>query len=139
MGDAASAPRPDEGGAGALAYPTNRVIGAVDRAALGAVVPELIDAGFAPVGILAGEAGLRRLRETAGGGGLAGLLRRLAMSAGGNLDYVRRAEDDLRGGRALVDVEVDNDAQKALARDVLLRHGGHRIVYFAPWALETLA
>lgn len=139
MDDAASRRAPDEGDAGPLDYPTNRVIGSVDRTALGVVIPDLIDAGFAPVGILAGEAGLRRLRETEGGSGIGGLLRRFAQSVGGDLDYIRQAEQDLRDGRALVDVEVVGDAQKELARDVLLRHGGHAIVYFAPGALESLA
>lgn len=138
MGDAPS-PRPAaSGGDEPLEYPTNRVIGAVEPAALASLVPDLIGAGFAPIGILAGEAGLRRLAGTGGGDGVTGALRKLMMSMGGDLDYVHNAEKKLRDGRALVDVEVDGDAEKELARDVMLRHGGEMIVRFTPWAIEIL-
>jgi hypothetical protein len=125
-------------GAGPLDYPTNHVFGAVDPQQLSALVPALIDAGFAPIGILAGEAGLHRLQQTAGGSGLGGLLRRIQMSVGGDLDYVAQAQEALKQGRALVDVEVDGDAAKDRARDVFLQHGGERIVYFSAWTIETL-
>jgi predicted SnoaL-like aldol condensation-catalyzing enzyme len=42
----------------------------------------LIDAGFAPIGILAGEAGLCRLHQTAGGSGIGEGNFVLAMSEG---------------------------------------------------------
>jgi hypothetical protein len=128
----------DNSGAGPLDYPTNRVFGAVDPQQLSALVPALIDAGFAPIGILAGEAGLRRLHQTAGGSGIGGLLRRIQMSVGGDLDYVAQAKETLEQGRALVDVEVEEDAAKDRAREVFLQHGGERIVYFSAWTIETL-
>jgi hypothetical protein len=121
-----------------LPYPTNRVIGAVATDQLGDLVPDLVAAGFAPIGILAGEGGLRRLRGTGGGDGLTGLLRRFAMSTGGDLDHVRRAEQEVRDGRALVDVEVDDDDEKERAREILTRHGGNNIVFFGQWTIETL-
>jgi hypothetical protein len=83
-----------------LPYPTNRVIGAVATEQLGDLIGDLIAAGFAPIGILAGEGGLRRLHGTGGGDGLTGLLRRFAMSTGSDLDHVRRAEEDARRPRA---------------------------------------
>ena len=43
----------DVSGAGPLDYPTNRVFAAVDPQQLSALVPALIDVGFAPIGILA--------------------------------------------------------------------------------------
>jgi len=121
-----------------LDYPANKVIGAVDPAVLGALVPDLIAAGFAPVGILGGEAGLRRLAGTAGGDGFVGALRRLVMDSGGDLGYVRRAEEELRGGHVLVDVGVEGDDEKERAREVLVRHGGHDVAFFHPWAIEPL-
>jgi hypothetical protein len=121
-----------------LPYPTDRVIGAVATDRLGDLVPDLVAAGFAPIGILAGEGGLRRLRGTGGGDGLTGLLRRFAMSTGGDLDHVRRAEQEVRDGRALVDVEVDDDDEKERAREILTRHGGNNIVFFGQWTIETL-
>ena len=121
-----------------LPYPSNRVIGAVVIDRLGDLVPELVAAGFAPIGILAGEGGLRRLGATGGGGGLAGLLRRVQMSMGGDADYVRDAEQEVRDGHALVDVEVDDDDEKARAREILARHGGRQIAFFGQWTIETL-
>jgi hypothetical protein len=126
-------------GAGPLEYPTNRVLAAVNPKKLNALVPALVDAGFAPIGILAGQAGLRRLRQTSGDTGISGLLRRFQMSVGGDLDYVARAQQDLEQGLALVDVEVEGDEGKERARDVLQEHGGQRITYFRPWTIETLA
>jgi hypothetical protein len=122
-----------------LPYPDNRVIGAVGTDRLGDLVPALVGAGFAPIGILAGEGGLRRLRGTGGGAGVTGLLRRFAMSTGGDLDYVRGAEQAVRDGRALVDVEVDDEAGKDRARDILVRHGAYHVAFFGPWPIETLA
>src|ERR671920_333464 len=112
----------DVSGGGALDYPPNRVFAGVDPQQLSALVPALIDAGFAPIGILAGEAGLRRVQQTPGGSGVGGLLRRIQMSVGGDLDYVAQAQEALQQGRALVDVEVDGDAGKDRAREVFLQH-----------------
>ena len=128
----------DVSGAGPLDYPTNRVFAAVDPQQLSALVPALIDVGFAPIGILAGEAGRRRLQQTAGESGIGGLLRRIQMSVGGDLDHVAQAQEALEQGRALVDVEVEGDAAKDRPRDVFLQHGGERIVYFSAWTIETL-
>jgi hypothetical protein len=136
MGESNSVP--GKGADAALPYPTNRVIGAVAADRLSDLVPELVAAGFAPIGILAGEGGLRRLRGTGGGDGLSGLLRRFAMSTGGDLDYTRRAEKAVRDGRALVDVEVDDGDEKERAREILARHGGSNIAFFGPWTIETL-
>jgi len=121
-----------------LDYPTNHVFAVVNPQQLSALVPALIEARFAPIGILAGEVGLRRLRQTAGGSGIGGLLRRIQMSVGGDLDYVAQAQEALEQGRALVDVEVEGDAAKDRARDVFLQHGGQRIIYFSSWTIETL-
>ena len=138
MNDPGASQPSDVSGGGALDYPTNRVFAGVDPQQLSALVPALIDAGFAPIGILAGEAGLRRLQQTAGGSGIGGLLRRIQMSVGGDLDYVAQAQEALQQGRALVDVEVDGEAAKDRAREVFLQHGGERIVYFSAWTIETL-
>jgi hypothetical protein len=44
----------------------------------------------------------------------------------------------MRDGRALVDVEVDDDDEKERAREILVRHGGRQIVFFGQWTIETL-
>ncbi len=125
-------------GTGPLEYPTNRVLAAVNPEKLSALIPALVDAGFAPIGILAGQAGLRRLRQTSGDSGISGFLRRFQMSVGGDLDHVTLAQQDLEQGLALVDVEVEGNETKERARDVLLQHGGQHITYFRPWTIETL-
>jgi hypothetical protein len=117
----------------------NEVVGAVGRDAVGPAVCDLIDAGFAPIGILAGEGGLRRVEATiSGGAGLGGLLNRLALSMGGDMDKLRQAAEELRAGNVLIDVEVAGDDAKNRARDILQRHGGHFITYFGRWSMETL-
>lgn len=126
-------------GAGPMGYPTaDSVLAAVDPQELGALVPALIAAGFAPIGILAGQAGLRRLQQTAGESGIGGVLRRMQMSLGGDLDFVVQAQQDVAQGRAIVNIEVEGEAGKERARAVFLQHGGQHITYFSRWAIEAL-
>lgn len=138
MGDTKSSDQQTPSGKAPMKYPVNRVMGAVDQQVLGPLVQDLIAAGFAPVGILAGEAGLRRLSETSEGSGLGGALRKFSLSTGGDLDHIRQAEEELRNGHAMVDVEVAGDEEKTRARDVFLNHGGHFISHMSSWAIEPL-
>ena len=100
MTDPGASQLSDVSGAGPLDHPTNRVLAAVNPQQLSALVPALIDAGYAPIGILAGEAGQRRLQQTAGASSIGGLLRRIQMSVGGDLDYAAQAQEALDQGRA---------------------------------------
>jgi hypothetical protein len=137
--DESSAERPVNTPGRRVETPENEVVGAVARDAVGTAVSDLIDAGFAPIGILAGDGGLRRVEATiAGGDGLGGFLSRLALSMGGDMDKLRQAADELRSGHVLIDVEVADDDAKNRARDILQRHGGHFITYFGRWSMETL-
>ncbi|HEU0115702.1 MAG TPA: hypothetical protein VFQ80_13540 [Thermomicrobiales bacterium] len=134
-----NAERPVKSPGGRVEAPENEVIGAVARDEVGPAVCDLIDAGFAPIGIVAGDGGLRRIEATIGGGdGLGGLLHRVALNMGGDMDKLRQAAEELRAGHILIDVEVADDAAKNRARDILQRHGGHFITYFGRWSMETL-
>src|SRR4051794_2713579 len=66
MTDPGASQLSDVSGAGPVDHTTNRVLAAVNPQQLSALVTTLIDAGYAPIGILAGEAGLRQLQQTAG-------------------------------------------------------------------------
>jgi hypothetical protein len=137
--DKSNADRPANAPAASMTMPENEVVAAVARDAIGAVVGDLIDAGFAPIAIVAGEGGLRRLEATMRGGeGLGGALNRVALSMGGDMDKLKQAAEELRAGHILIDVEVNGDAAKTQARDIFLRHGGHFITYFGRWSMETL-
>ncbi|HEU5430778.1 MAG TPA: hypothetical protein VFU81_03895 [Thermomicrobiales bacterium] len=133
------AERPEKASVAPVQAPENEIVGAVARDDLGPAVSDLIDAGFAPIGILGGEGALRRIEATIrGGDGLGGLLNRLALNMGGDMDKLRQAAEELRAGHVLIDVEVADDAAKDRARDILQRHGGHFITYFGRWSMETL-
>ncbi|HET7095532.1 MAG TPA: hypothetical protein VFI22_18720 [Thermomicrobiales bacterium] len=137
--DESKAERPVNTPGGRVEAPENEVVGAVARDDVGPAVADLIDAGFAPIGILAGDGGLRRIEATiSGGDGLGGVLNRLALTMGGDMDKLRQAAEELRAGHVLIDVEVADDAAKIRARDILQRHGGHFITYFGRWSMETL-
>jgi hypothetical protein len=123
-----------------LDFPPDHVMGAVDAASVGEAVLDLLAAGFAPVSVLAGAAGLRRLAGTAGGDGIGGLLRRLSLGLGGELDHLTTAQGLLRTGHALIDVEIDGDGHDDAdrVRSVLVRHGGHSVVRFGRWTIEPI-
>lgn len=122
-----------------LPYPVNQVIGALVPSNAGTAVVDLIDAGFAPIGILAGEGGLKRMRATANPSGFFASITRFGRPLGYNQEFIERCERELEGGRALVGVEVDGDDDKHLARDILQRHGGHFITHIGKSTIERLA
>jgi hypothetical protein len=137
--DESNAERPVNAPAARVQTPENEVVGAVARDAVGPAVCDLIDAGFAPIGVLAGDGGLRRVEATiSGGDGVGGFFNRLALSMGGDMDKLRQAAEELRSGDVLIDVEAADDDAKIRARDILLRHGGHFITYFGRWSMETM-
>lgn len=102
---------------------------------------DLAAAGFPAdaTGVLEGGAAARRFRDLGGDPGPWGLLQRLSLSMGADLDLARQAEQELLAGNALVEIAVEDAAAKQRAGDVLQRHGGHFIKYFDRWTIETLA
>lgn len=137
--DDAKPTRPQDAPGVPLPYPINQVIGAVVPTNVGAAVVDLIEAGFAPIGILAGEGGLKRMHATANPSGFFGPITRFGRSMGYNQEFIQQFEQQLQGGRALVGIEVDGEEDKHLARDILLRHDGHFIIHLGRGLIETLA
>ncbi len=137
--DDANQIRPPDAPGMPLPYPINQVIGALVPSTVGASVVDLIEAGFAPISILAGEGGLKRMHATANPSGFLGSLTRFGRTMGYNQEFIEGCERELQGGRALVGVEVDGEQDKRLARDILLRHGGHFITHVGRGTIETLA
>ncbi len=138
MDDGNQTRSPDAPGA-PLPYPINQVIGALVPTSVGTSVVDLIEVGFAPIGILAGEGGLKPMHATANPTGFFGSITRFGRTVGYNQEFIEQCERKLRGGRALVGVEVDGEQDKHLAPDILLRHGGHFIVHIGKSTIETLA
>lgn len=138
MDDANTDRRPDVPGV-PMPYPVNQVIGALTSSAVGAAVVDLIEAGFAPIGILAGEGGLKRMHATANPTGFFGQFTRFTRTIGHNQEFIQQCEQELQAGRALVGVEVDGEDDKHLARDILRRHGGRSINHVGEQMIETLA
>lgn len=83
MDDANRTRTPDAPGV-PLPYPVNQVIGALVPSNVGTAVVDLIDAGFAPIGILAGEGGLKRMRATANPSGFFASITRFGRPLGYN-------------------------------------------------------
>lgn len=137
MNDANPTSSPDAPGV-PLPYPINQVIGALTPTTVGAAVVDLIEAGFGPIGILAGEAGVKRMHATANPPGFFGHFTRFSRTMGYNQEFIERFEQELQGGRALVGVEVDGNDAKHLARDILGRHGGRSITHIGKGTIETL-
>ena len=121
-------------------YPLHRVIGAVDPAVVGAVLGDLTAAGFAAdsIDVVMGEAAAQRLHATLDRPGLRGLLNRISLSLGADLEVIQETEQELEAGHSLIVVPVEGDAAKERARDILLAHDGHFIHHFGRWSVERL-
>jgi hypothetical protein len=117
--------------------PVNKVTGAANGARVGDVVADLATAGFAPIAILAGEAGLQRLRETSAEPGMGGFFNRLGLGLAGHLDHLRAVQAEVKAGRAFHLIDAD-DESKRRAGEVLARHGAHLVTYFGRWSIEPM-
>jgi hypothetical protein len=126
-------------GRGHPEYPLHRVVAAIDRSDIDAVVDALTDAGFARDGIEVVTADdVPDFDELVGGSGVRGFLRRLNLSIGDDLDDIEHARDELEYGHALVLVPVRDDAERDRAHAILHEHGGHSMRYFGRWTIATL-
>ena len=121
-------------------YPLNKIIAAVARSETDGVVAALRDAGFAHDQIEAVIAeDVPGLDDPIGGSGLRGLLTRLNLSIGDDLDEFEQARRELLYGHALILVLAVGEAEQARAHAILLQHGGHAMHYFGRWTITTLA
>ncbi len=123
-----------------LHYPTHQVIGSFGGSTA-AVIAALTVAGLPPqpTNILAGDADAGRMRDAIGGTGIGGLLHRVRLGLGANLDNIRRAERQLAAGRTLVGVVVDGTEAKERAVAILRQHGAFSVTHFANGTIETIS
>jgi hypothetical protein len=120
-------------------YPLHKIVAAVARAETDGVVNALGDAGFARdrIEVVTAE-DVPGLDGPIGGSGVRGLLTRLNLSIGDDLDELEQARQELLYGHALVLVLVHGDVEQDRAHAVLHQHGGHAMHYFGRWAITTL-
>ena len=118
--------------------PTNMVMGAVEAAAVEAVVADLTAAGFTVGDVLAGEEGVRLLRATSNPPGVGGFFNRLGLSLAGDLDHLEASAAELQAGRTIVFVEIGGGRTKEQAAAVLARHGARLVTYFGRWTIEPM-
>jgi hypothetical protein len=120
-------------------YPLHKIVAAVARDETDGVVAALGDAGFARdrVEVVTAD-DVPDLAGPVGGTGLRGLLTRLNLSLGDDLDELEQARQELMYGHSLVLVMVDGGAEQERARTVLHQHGGHAMHYFGRWTITTL-
>ena len=128
-------------GHGAIGYPTNRLLAAIDDPAEAAAAhAELAADGFATrdLEILRGDEGADRMdgRATSRAGSVGcGAFDFTLMDQLVDFAWYEWA---LRHGRAVVMVRVRGDEPKAAAYAVPKRHGGHFINYYGRFATEEL-
>ena len=120
-------------------YPLHKIVAAVARDETDGVINALADAGFARdrIDIVTAE-DVPGLDGPVGGSGLRGLLTRLNLSIGGDLDELEQARQELMYGHTLILVLVHGDAEQDQAHAVLRQHGGHAMRYFGRWTITTL-
>ena len=120
-------------------YPLHKIVAAVARAETDGVVAALGDAGFARdrIEVVTAE-DVPGLDGPVGGSGLRGLLTRLNLSIGDDLDEIEQARQELLYGHALIMVLVHGDVEQDQAHAVLRQHGGHAMHYFGRWTITTL-
>lgn len=112
-----------------------------DPADAAGAMAELRAAGFAieDLEVLRGTEGADRVDGTGGAAGAAGRFRRaIDFTLMDQLVDFVAYERALRDGRAVVLARVRNDQRKAVALDVLRRHGGHFVNYFGRFATEEI-
>jgi hypothetical protein len=138
----ASAPRgktPNAPGPRHPRYPEGKVVGALEPAAVGAATEALIAAGLAAdqIGVTT-AADVEGLERPMVHSGLAGLVGRLLLSTGADLEVMEEARQELLAGHALVSVPVEGDEVMHRVRDILRDHGGHSIQFFGRWTITSL-
>jgi hypothetical protein len=126
----------------AIGYPTNRLVAVIDDpAAAAAALAELKAKGITErdLELLRGDEGADRMDGTGEVSGWLGRLRRaFDFTLMDQLVDFAAYERALRDGRAVVMVRVHGDGPKAVAHEVLKRHGGHFINYYGRFATEEL-
>ena len=120
-------------------FPRNKVGAAVAPTELAGVLAALEEAGFPRDQIdVMTAADVPELDEPIGGTGLRGLLTRLNLDIGYELEELEDAREELKRGHTLILVPVQGEAEQHRAHEILRQHGGHMMRYFGRWAVRKL-
>lgn len=121
-------------------YPEGKVIGALDRSAVGAAVTELRASGVSATRVtVATTDDVTGLEAHLTRGGLAGTLGRFVFSLGGELDAMKWIRQELARDRVLIFVTVEGNDARNQVRDIVHHHGSHGLKYFGRWTITSLA
>jgi uncharacterized protein (TIGR02246 family) len=126
-----------------IAYPTNRVVGAVgDADKARAAVDALLQAGFRQedIDILHGEEDLQRLDPTGAAHGLLAqfqrkLIRSLELE---EFKHLSHHIEDVRAGQFVIMVLTKRRALRIAAADILHQHGAEFVGFYGRWSCEEL-
>lgn len=125
-----------------ISYPTNRIVAVIDdEDAAAAAVGEL----RASLGIeekeitaLRGPEGAAGIDPTGEHHGLVARIVRLVQFTTMDGDHAQRYADEASAGHTVLLVHLDQDSKVQPAREILKRHGGHFINWYARLHFETL-
>lgn len=121
------------------AYPLGKVMGAVAPSVVDAVTVALLGTGIAPGDVEVVTADDETGDAAPGdGGGFQGMMERLSLGLGADLDTIEEARRELAAGHVIVLVPVNGDEGARRVGDILRAHGGHAVRYFGRWTIETL-
>lgn len=125
---------------GTIRYPENTIVGVVDTDDAPALIQDLKTDGATDdeIGVLTPD---RRddFEIPVEGGGIKATVKRMMADSGGDLDVVKSLRDELRPGRVLVRVKIDNDAaSRDRTADSFWRHGGRRVQHLTRFRIEQM-
>lgn len=126
-----------------IAYPTNRVVGAVgDAGKARAAIDALLRAGVdqEDIDILHGEEDLQRLDPTGAGHGFLAqfqraLIRTLELE---EFKHLTHHAEDVRAGRFVIMVLTKRRVLRIVAADILHQYGAEFVGFYGRWACEEL-
>jgi len=127
-----------------MRYPTNHVVGILDtETQVTTAARALLDGSFlaSEIDIATGAQAADRLRESAGGSGLTGLVIRAADHLGLDTEETEaknRYERAMRQGRLVLRVAAPTEERKILAAHILRQHGAHSVNFFGRFTIEQM-
>ena len=124
-----------------IAYPTNRVVGAIgDPMHARAAIEDLLQAGFAQedIDILHSEEDLHRPDPAGERRFLAQFQRTLIRTLGDEYKHLQHYVDDVRAGRSVIMVLAKKRDRREVAADILGSHGADSIEFYGRWSWHSL-
>src|SRR5262245_61084371 len=125
-----------------IGYPTDSLLGVVDSGATAAQVAAALKAAGVPdrhITVMRGDESAARFDPTGAIHGLVTRIRRLvSLTVMDQLPDMAWYEAAIRGGSAVVMVQVKGDEPKAEAIRILRDHGAHFVNYYGRFATEEV-